>query len=204
MTEEFREFPKMARLSRKIIITEKVDGTNGCIFIGEDGEFLVGSRTRWITPERDNHGFAKWAYDNREDLMKLGPGRHFGEWWGQGIQRGYGLTEKRFSLFNVIRWCKPSESPKQVETQDPRIVKFQEALPGCCGLVPVLYEGPFQTDAVEDVLTQLREEGSVAAPGFMKPEGVVVFHIAGNVGFKKTLEKDDVPKSMAQKPERKK
>jgi hypothetical protein len=28
----------------------------------------------------------------------------------------------------------------------------------------------------------------------MKPEGIVVFHVAGNVGFKKTLEKDDVPK----------
>ena len=35
---------------------------------------------------------------------------------------------------------------------------------------------------------------SVAAPGFMKPEGVVVFHTAGNLGFKKTLEKDEVPK----------
>jgi len=29
----------------------------------------------------------------------------------------------------------------------------------------------------------------------MKPEGVVVFHIAGNLGFKKTIEKDEVPKS---------
>ena len=30
----------------------------------------------------------------------------------------------------------------------------------------------------------LRESGSVAAPGFMKPEGVVCFHIAGGFGFK--------------------
>ena len=69
---EFIGFPKMARLSRDVIISEKIDGTNACIFIGEDGEFLVGSRTRWITPEQDNHGFAKWAYENRDDLMKLG------------------------------------------------------------------------------------------------------------------------------------
>jgi hypothetical protein len=95
---EFREFPKMARLSREIIITEKIDGTNAQIFIGEDGEFLCGSRTRWITPENDNYGFAKWAYERKDDLIRdLGPGRHFGEWWGQGIQRGYGLKEKRFS-----------------------------------------------------------------------------------------------------------
>lgn len=38
--------------------------------------------------------------------------------------------------------------------------------------------------------------GSVAAPGFMKPEGIVIFHVQGNFGLKKTLEKDEVPKGM--------
>jgi len=46
----FVGFPKMARLSREIVITEKLDGTNAQICIGRHGEFLVGSRTRWITP----------------------------------------------------------------------------------------------------------------------------------------------------------
>jgi H+/gluconate symporter-like permease len=31
----------------------------------------------------------------------------------------------------------------------------------------------------------------------MKPEGIVVFHTAGNVGFKKTLDNDGIPKSLA-------
>ena len=44
--KEFREFAKISRLSRECIITEKIDGTNGVIYIGEDGEFLIGSRTR--------------------------------------------------------------------------------------------------------------------------------------------------------------
>ena len=102
---EFQEFQKIARLSRNCSITEKIDGTNACIYIGEDGEFLTGSRTRWITPEDDNYGFAKWALAHKDELMALGPGRHFGEWWGSGCQRGYGLTngEKRFSLFNTSR-----------------------------------------------------------------------------------------------------
>jgi len=30
---EFTEFPKIARLSREVIVTEKIDGTNGCIYI---------------------------------------------------------------------------------------------------------------------------------------------------------------------------
>jgi len=194
---EFQEFPKMARLARDVIVSEKIDGTNACIFIGEAGEFLVGSRTRWITPERDNHGFASWAYANQDELMKLGPGRHFGEWWGCGIQRGYGLNEKRFSLFNVQRWCLAGEVPTKIATADPRIVKLKEELPACCGLVPVLYRGQFCTQAIANHLEWLRQNGSAAAPGFMKPEGVVAFHVAGNVGFKKTLEKDEMPKALA-------
>jgi hypothetical protein len=193
---EFQGFPKMARLSRDVIISEKIDGTNACIFIGEDGEFLVGSRTRWITPEQDNHGFAKWAYENRDDLMKLGPGQHFGEWWGCGINRGYGLKEKRFSLFNVQRWCSADQEPKQIITGDPRIVKFQQQAPACCWLVPVLWHGEFDTAMVTAILESMREQGSTAAPGYTNPEGVVVFHTAGNVGFKKTLDKDEMPKAM--------
>jgi len=78
---EFKEFPKIARLSRECVVTEKLDGTNAQIYIGEDGEFLVGSRTRWITPDDDNYGFARWAYERKDELMKLGKGQHFGEWW---------------------------------------------------------------------------------------------------------------------------
>lgn len=47
---DFVGFQKIARFSRDVIVTEKIDGTNACIWIGEDGSFLTGSRTRWITP----------------------------------------------------------------------------------------------------------------------------------------------------------
>jgi hypothetical protein len=43
-------------------------------------------------------------------------------------------------------------------------------------------------------LEGLRIFGSFAAPGFMKPEGIVCFHVAGNFGFKKTLDNDALPK----------
>lgn len=200
MTDEtigFVGFPKMARLSRECVITEKIDGTNAQICITEDGQMLVGSRNHWIIPEHDNYGFAAWAYTHREELMKLGVGRHFGEWWGQGIQRKYGLTEKRWSLFNVSRWCLSGETPQRIPTADPRIVKYQDVLPECCHLVPVLYRGLFTTDACEAAIADLRVNGSKAAPGFIKPEGIVCFHLAGNVGFKKTLDDDDSPKSSA-------
>lgn len=190
---DFVEFPKMARLKRECIITEKIDGTNACVMITEDGQFLTGSRTRWITPEDDNFGFSRWANDHKEELLGLGVGTHFGEWWGSGIQRGYGLTkgEKRWSLFSVGRWCLHGSEPQRIPTADPRIEKWQEVLPACCNLVPLLYRGEFDTREVNNCLSWLMHEGSKAAPGFMRPEGVVCFHVAGNVGFKTTLEKDD-------------
>jgi hypothetical protein len=184
---EFKEFPKIARLSRRCTITEKIDGTNAQIYIGEDGEFLTGSRTRWIQPENDNAGFSRWAHEHKDELLKLGPGQHFGEWWGSGIQRGYGLLkgEKRFSLFNVNRWGECRDKEKYPENN----------LPSCCLVVPVLQEGMFCTDIIERAIFNLQQYGSVAAPGFMKPEGIVVFHAAANMMFKKTIEKDEVPKS---------
>ena len=176
----FQGFKKIPRLSREIVITEKIDGTNGVIYIGEDGEFLVGSRKRWITPGNDNHGFAKWGFANKEELLNLGKGYHYGEWWGSGINRGYGLIkgEKRFSLFNTARWSDDLIRPK------------------CCLVVPVLWEGIFDTSMIEKQLNTLKEVGSFAAHGFMKPEGIVIFHKQGNLMFKKTIENDEVPKGI--------
>lgn len=192
---DFQGFPKIARLNREIIVTEKIDGTNAQIAIAEDGvTMFVGSRTRWITPENDNFGFAAWAQAHRDELLTLGPGRHFGEWWGAGIQRGYGLKEKRWSLFNVQRWALYGTKPKTYPTNDPRVTRTQNMLPPCCGLVPVLYQGFFDLAGLRLALADLRAFGSAAAPGFKSPEGVMVFHTAGNVGFKVTLENDDVPK----------
>lgn len=177
-TVEFTPFPKIARLNRECTITEKIDGTNAQVHITEAGEVLAGSRSRWITPRADNFGFAKWVSENANDLRKLGPGSHFGEWWGSGIQRGYGLTkgEKRFSLFNVTRWADPIERP------------------ACCDIVPTLYTGRFDTFFINEALRSLGEQGSAAAPGFMKPEGIIVRHATARQLFKVTLEKDSEPK----------
>jgi hypothetical protein len=179
MTTPFVPFPKIPRLRRNIVITEKIDGTNASILVPEDGgPLLAGSRNRWITPEDDNYGFARWVKENEATLREgLGFGHHFGEWWGSGIQRRYGLTEKRFSLFNTGRW--------------------HGKVPELCHIVPVLYAGPWSQEAIDDTLEKLRTGGSVAAPGFMKPEGVVIYHAASQSLWKVTLEKDDEPKGKA-------
>lgn len=196
---EFQEFPKIPRLNREVIVTEKIDGTNASVCIqpasaepevaimrirvamveheGALYDVFAGSRNRWITPENDNFGFASWVAQHSTELMKLGVGHHYGEWWGAGIQRRYGLTEKRFSLFNTSRWN-------------------DETKPACCHVVPVLRR-LYSPAQVNEVLDQLEIEGSAAAPGFMQPEGVIAYHVAANMYFKATVERDEEPKSKA-------
>lgn len=200
-------FPKIPRLRREIVVTEKIDGTNAQVTI-HAGRVFAGSKNRWVTPENDNYGFAAWVQEHHDELLALGEGSHYGEWWGQGVQRGYGVVGKRFSLFNVGRWCLHDEEPQPrtgpggaasfVGARDHRAnaegVAMQERLPACCSLVPVLYRGVMACSAIEDCLERLRANGSAAAPGFMKPEGVIVYHVAGGHYYKRTLEKDDEPK----------
>jgi hypothetical protein len=192
-----------------VVVTEKIDGTNAQIYIANFAEvdesilseavgchggdyIFAGSRNRFVSPgKKDNFGFAGWVWENKDELFALGPGRHFGEWWGRGIQRTYGLDEKRFSLFNVGRWLDPHLVYRLLD-HDERVLA-----PNCCHVVPVL--GTMETinaDWVDDIVDELRDSGSKAAPGFDKPEGVMVFHTAGNVGFKVTLENDDKPKGL--------
>ena len=201
---EFVEFPKVARLSREIVVTEKIDGTNAQVLIANRAEIdtapwgtpwltavgelfiAAGSRSHYVTPDRDNFGFAAWVKANAAELVALGGGRHYGEWWGSGIQRGYGLQkgEKRLSLFNVARWG-----------DDRDREKFPTDRPACCGVVPVLYRGQFSQAEIDASMEMLAREGSLAAPGFTRPEGIVVFHTASSTLYKRTLEGDDAPKS---------
>lgn len=194
MKVEFTEWPKTTRLFRDMVVTEKIDGTNAAIRIEALSKVSQGclgtppiaavdgygiwaqSRKRLIFPGSDNFGFARWAFDNAAELMPLlGEGIHFGEWWGNGIQRGYGLPkgEKRFSLFNT-------ERHKDIEGFTDLVHR-----------VPVLYEGVFDQKAIEDALFDLRENGSQASPGFMNPEGICIFHSQSRIVQKVTLDQND-------------
>lgn len=173
----FESFGKIGRIKGSVlscVITEKLDGTNAQVVIEDNKIVAVGSRSRWIKPgkETDNFGFAGWVERNEEELLKLGDGRHFGEWYGAGIQRAYGHTgsDKRWALFNTGRWS------------DANI------RPSCTECVPVLYAGEFSVEKVEEVMEQLKAEGSRHVPGFDRPEGVIVYIPQVNLLLKDTFE----------------
>ena len=177
-------------------MTEKLDGTNAAIQIiptvegdtdplatavavdNAGNHFLVvaQSRKRIIVPGADNAGFASWVHMYAPALVSdLGPGTHYGEWYGQGIQRNYGLKEKRLALFNTAKWGGADFSTPQL------------------GTVPVLYQGPNDEYGIDTAFELLWDQGSyVSDPDWEgDPEGIVIYHSAANQVFKKTYVGDE-------------
>lgn len=201
----FEPWPKTPRLRRDITITEKIDGTNGQISIRQydqldldefdcvvDGEWVIkaGSRNRWVRPGQDNAGFAAWVWHNSAQLVELlGVGRHFGEWWGPGIQQNpLDSTEKQFSLFNSHRWAMNT---------DLMAAELSGLHISC---VPVLYQGPWTDTAIEHEVHRVRL-GSQLNP-MRQGEGVIVYHHASKQTFKVLCTNDELPKGVTTKQER--
>lgn len=188
---DFPKFPKIPRLNKlTMTVTEKLDGTNGLISLrpaenrlaaladpsviavtyddnGVAYAVRAGSRERWLTPgkQTDNYGFAAFVQTNASAIVRLlGEGDHYGEWWGQGIQRNYGLGRKFFTLFNPARYPHLPPASQQVE---------ERALLGRVEVLGTAFE-KVDFAALELRAAALLLNGSVTVPGWMKPEGVVV------------------------------
>jgi hypothetical protein len=178
---EFKSFPDVKQIGKAAVtITQKLHGTNAQILIYQvsDGDRVTydikaGSRNRWLTVDDDNFGFARFVEDNKAELIeKLGEGTWFGEWVGPGINSSEGLTEKVFAVFNIARIDgKP--------------------LPNRVVGVPLLYKGPFSSEAINEAFNTLREKGSALVPGYMSPEGIVVHLLGTDLRFKKVFKAEE-------------
>lgn len=202
---EFAKFGSIGRLYRDVVITEKIDGMNACIVIkqvlGDDiyrnaltvvndvpfndyseCRFAIGvqSRKQFLTLDNDIQGLAAWVLEHaRELVLALGPGYHYGEYWGKNIQRSYHQKRNWFSLFNSKRWTKDN-----VGHIDGLLV------------VPILYAGPYEDWVNQMQLHRLDIEGSYAAREVddrkldFRAEGIVGWHIALDTYYKVTLDGD--------------
>lgn len=159
---EFRKWPKIKRfLDVDMIVTQKLEGTNAQILFEEveqpinDFIYRAGSRNRWLTEDKDNFGFYQWVQENAAQLYRaLGPGRHYGEWCGFGIQNSEGLDERKFFSFNPFLEV-PEDAQHLVQP------------------VPLLYHGEFDLTVLYHILKDLKANGS-KVNGFHPVEGVIV------------------------------
>ncbi len=181
---EFKPFDKIDNIKKlHMVITQKIHGTNAAVIVFEkDGvlDLVCCSRTRFITPIDDNYGFAAFVHANKDAFLALGVGRHDGEWAGPGINSGEGLTERTFVLFDYWRYNERPQLPPQTV------------------IVPVLYSGKLDPSATWDCMQVLKAKGSELAPGFMRPEGVVV--TIGGVRYKKVFEAEETGWKKSDKP----
>lgn len=176
MTIEFKAYPKTQRFfNESITISEKIDGTNGVLYVDHASRtVLAGSRSRWLvddgTRSWDNHGFGTWVKENEEKLLNLPEGFHYGEWYGRGINRNYGLKDRRFMLFNLERYVNLFNELDLPTALEPETV------------IAFLTGDEDLHDQLKCIRESLQENGSLHVPGFMKTEGIILrFRLSAKV-----------------------
>lgn len=216
---QFKSWGSTPRFHKGLHITEKINGTNagvsvqgvskdespefvkdGIVVAGVDCDWIVRaqSRKRIITPGDDNFGFAAWVWDNAEGLANLlGFGYHYGEWYGEGIQKNPLAVQGRWwALFNTWHWGR-KENLERLEAA---------GIPGLT-TVPVLHDeqthGPADYNTIPDALEYLavfgsRAKGYMTVPNAHKmdfhvegPEGIIVWQRETQQRYKILLREDD-------------
>lgn len=147
-----------------ITITEKIDGANASIAVGEDGKLIAFSRRNQLTPESTLQGFYEFVQTLDSSIISCVLGTRyifFGEWLVKHSIKYPENKMKQFYVFDVwdteIEQYLPWEQTKQM-------AEF-------CGLnlVPLFYDGPFTT---WDEVTKL--VGKTEMGGEPTGEGIVI------------------------------
>lgn len=92
--------------------TVKTHGTNAAVYVDMDtDELRCQSRSRLITPDNDNQGFAFFVHKNEEifrqlcELATVAQGTQaiiYGEWCGRGINKGCAIHEEEEKFFLIF------------------------------------------------------------------------------------------------------
>jgi hypothetical protein len=132
------KFAEAFKVGEHITITEKIDGANASIAVGEDGKLIAFSRRNELTPESNLQGFYEYVQSLDPTMISCVLGTRyifFGEWLVKHTIKYPQEKMKQFYVFDVwdteIEQYIPWEQTKQM-------AEF-------CGLkmVPVFYDGPF-------------------------------------------------------------
>lgn len=209
---EFKEFPKIHRWERDIVITEKIDGVNSQVVITHFDEDELGPTQAEIAPFE---ALVDSGDATRVDLMAgekaairylratsrsgyIKPGKQsdnhgFAGWVydnaSQLVQLGVGKHAGEWWGYGIGRGYGMDRGERHFSLFN--VSRFNDAnIPPCCRVVPVLYRGPLKMQsgelATDFCLRRLQYAGSEAARGYRNFEGFVVYHTTGNVLFKRT------------------
>ena len=158
------KFAEAFKVGEHITITEKIDGANASIAVGEDGKLIAFSRRNELTPESNLQGFYEYVQSLDPTMFQcvLGP-RYifFGEWLVKHTIKYPQEKMKQFYVFDV--W------DTEIEQYIPWDEVKQKAEFVGLKMVPVFYDGPFTS--WEDVYSYV---GKTEMGGEPTGEGVVI------------------------------
>lgn len=186
--------PDQRQLVTYVHVTDADDPEDNGLY-----DVYAQSRNRLIAPDSDNFGFAAWVERHAEILVKgLGPGRHFGEWAGPGIQKNpHALEQRLFFLFNTEKWANRHGEPWwSLESIGVRHVPVLGRANNLAGLELRARKWLESLRKYGSIATEV-EHGPWVANDKSKPEGIMLYSTAARQVFKITLENDELPKALA-------
>ena len=156
----------------------KLHGTNAAVQHLPGGELVAQSRTRIITPDDDNAGFAAYVMEHADFYRSVVPEGWavFGEWCGQGIQAGMALNKLDHKVFAVFGATPAVDADEREWVVDP------DALTQMLGprvhVIPWYLE-PFKVDFANPMAATMRMEAIIAEVEARDPWVADVFGVEG-------------------------
>ena len=158
-------YPKTKRVSCdgfKVEITEKLDGSNLCIFKKDDVLYVAQRKTILSFDEIHEHqkslykGLYQWLLDNHESLNKIRNNSVVcGEWIGMGKLK-YQDFDKRFFMFAKANIDDDFKLFNIIYYHDFFIYPFEDCIvPECIGVVPVV--ATLSTVPIKEELDEMYE-----------------------------------------------
>lgn len=154
-------YPKTKRVScvgKLIEITEKLDGSNLCIFKKDDKLYIAQRNTIIVFDELEENkqllykGLYAWLMDNSEELNTIRNNSVVcGEWLGMGKLK-YSVDEfdKRFYMFAKANVDEDFSLYNLYYDHSLFIYPFEDCeIPKCIGVVPVAFSVPYLPDKVK-------------------------------------------------------
>lgn len=161
--ESLQKFPDILQPGEPVIVTEKIHGANAR-YTFVDGTFYVGSRNHWLKDSTNMWARAAHAGTRIRTWCQANPGVVlYGEIYGNVQSLKYGLDRGAFA-FSAFAATKGGQWVDQKEL-------FRTLAALGVKTTPILYEGPYDVDAIKAVAEQ---DSQVAVISGHMMEGVVI------------------------------
>ncbi|MFH0947430.1 MAG: RNA ligase (ATP) [Elusimicrobiota bacterium] len=162
--ERYENFQDIFKEGEKVIVTEKIHGSNLRVSRNGDNLFVGGHKWMWKETERNlywkairQNGFDKILLEKLQDKITL-----FGEVYGKKVQKlEYGLNTQKILFYDAFY------EGKYLDWDE--FIKLMNQIGLSENIVPIIYRGRYDLSMIKGLST-----GNTSLGGYHLKEGVVV------------------------------